>query len=201
GEPLEPLRDEDDRDGQAERGEREVDAGEAERRQSEGEAEEARDDARDRDRPVLADAVVGREDRRRVGAEREEGSVPERDLAVVAREDVQADDRDEVDADEREPVVQEVVEGVREQDDERRDRRDRGRPDGDAGEPRRQTRLTTTRPKRPAGRTASATGSCSSVPMNRAYALSRLIPIPITNAPTTEPTGLSMPPSTAAANA
>ena len=174
GETLEPLRDEHDRDREPEGGEREVDAREPQRRQAEEEPEDAGEHPGDRDRPVLADAVVRGQDRGRVRAEGHEGAVSERDLPAVAGDDVETDDRDEVDADEREPVVEHVVLRVRDEDDEQSDpdERSRARDESrrDAGH---YARLTTTRPKRPAGRTIStssrtarATGSWSSVPMN-----------------------------------
>src|SRR6185437_6413431 len=130
--------------------------------------EGARQDPGDRDRPVDADAVVDVQDRRRVRADRHERPVAERDLAVLAGEDVQADDRDEVDPDEREPVVEVVVERLRQEDDEQRHSREREHAPEDPvrAEGLHYTLLTTTCPNRPAGRTirtsistASASGS------------------------------------------
>ena len=136
--------------------------------------------------------------------------MPERDLPVVAGQDVQADDGDEVDADEREPVVEVVVERLRQETTTsgtaassatrqpmraapngfRRASRRPGRRDRPAGR--------SARASAPRARAAAAAPSRGTTTRNRT---SRLIPIPMMKAPTTAPTGLSIPPSTAAAKA
>ena len=110
GEVREALEDPDECERDRKRGEREVRAGEPRRRDAEREPDHARDEAAERDRPEVADAMVDDEDRGRVRADSHERAVPERDLPGEAGEDVEAEERDEVQPDEGElvrPVVRE----------------------------------------------------------------------------------------------
>ena len=156
-----------ERDRDRERGEREVGAAKPQSRDAEQEPDDPRDQARERQRPHVLDAVVGDQDRGRVAADRHEGAVAEGDLAGVAGEDVQAEHGDEVDADVAELVRLEDVDPPGDQG----EQRERAQEPADAESPADHTRDTAARPNRPAGRTRrttrmipSATGSWSSVP-------------------------------------
>ncbi len=142
--------------------------GPANRRRGEAEREpdHAGDDAGERDRPEVAPAVVDDEDRRRVRADPHEGAVAERDLPGEAGEDVEAErarrgtgrrTRAGRCGSSRRGTVRATTAH------DEHGERDR------IAEPPLHTRLTTTRPKSPAGlisrttsRTPSATGSRSS---------------------------------------
>src|SRR3989454_1067588 len=149
-------------------------------------------------RPVRRARLVD-EDRGAVGAQGVEGAVAEGDLAVVAGEDVEPEQRDGV------HQYQCELKGVIAADQERQRA---GNDDEDAEEkdPSAHTRVTYTLPKRPEGFTSStptmstsATASFSSLPMTNAP--STFSSTPTAKPPSTAPPGLSMPPSSAAANA
>src|SRR5439155_10569354 len=154
----------------------------------EEEARRAGDEAGGRDRQKVVPVVLHRQDRGRVRADRHERAVTERDLAGRARQDVQADDGDQVDADLRQLERPEIGHDPRQH-------RDDDRPDGEGEESRaRHTRLTTTRPNSPAGRTSStpsriarATGRRSSSVTKPTSVPSRLIATPSARPPTTAP--------------
>ena len=136
------------------------------------EAGGAGDDARQRDRPEVADLVavdpVHAENRRRVAPDRHERALRERDLPAVAGEDREPEQRDEVHADDRELVRGEVP-------DQARHEGDQGREHDEARDLECQldlhARLTVTVPNSPPGRTirnsrinSSAAGSFSAEP-------------------------------------
>src|SRR5581483_985532 len=150
---------------ESERDEREVQPRQAQRRDREGDAGGARDRSGERDRPVVRDAVLRDEDRRRVPADRHERAVTERYLAGVAREDVQPRDRDQVDRDVGELERAELREREREQ----RDERERRREEEARPEPRADphTRLTAACPNSPAGRTRSTARMTRRPPTSR----------------------------------
>src|SRR5215204_3331323 len=128
-----------------------------------------------------------------MGPDTDERAVSERDLAAVACKDVEPKERDHVDRDEGELEQPELPHEPRQErdhddgkDEERRaDRLAEDRP------PAHQTRLTTRWPNRPCGRTSSTTSSTVNAAGSRSS--------PSVSPPTTAPTGLSIPPSTAAA--
>src|SRR5439155_7403979 len=179
----------------------------------------------DRNREARAHTVLGKDVRRlvpeqlepalaedqqrgRVAADRHECGMAERDLSAIAREDVETEQGNEIDSDVRELPEAELARKPRQQP----DQQDRGgqheSSEGRGAPATHQTFLTTTRPKRPDGRITStsnkmarAVGSLSSCPTKSTYAPSRLMTTPIRRPPTTAPTGLSIPPRTAAANA
>src|SRR6266850_2381915 len=171
----------------------------AQRRQPEQEAgDEAHAAGGGHHRPVRRARLVD-EDRGAVGAQGVEGAVPEGDLAVVAGEDVEPEQRDGVNQHQRE------LKGAIAADQERQRA---GNDDEDAEEkdPSAHTRVTYTLPKKPEGITSStptmstsATASFSSLPMTNAP--STFSSTPTAKPPSTAPPGLSMPPSSAAANA
>src|SRR3954471_20791815 len=152
--------------------------------------------------PVDADDA---EHRRGVAADRHECAVPERDLAAVAGEDRKPEQGDEVHADGRELVRGEAGDEPGQQHDQRRERDEAEHLDRQLDP---HTRRTATRPKRPFGFTSrtirmisSAVGSLSAPPTTPTYRPSSVMATPSRSPPTTAPTGLSRPPSTAAAKA
>jgi hypothetical protein len=91
---LEVLQDLRDGQGQGEGRQRQVEALQPERRASEEEADHQADHAGGRDGPPVVDVPLVHHDRRRVGADGEEGAVAERDLPVEAGQDVQPQEGD-----------------------------------------------------------------------------------------------------------
>src|SRR6266581_5680722 len=113
-------------------------------------------------------------------------------------QDRQPEERDEKRADERELVRRVAGDETRHDRDQRRQHEETKQLQR---EPEPHTRLTATRPNRPAGRTSSTVGSFNSWPTKPTYRPSSVIVTPSSRPPTTAPTGLSSPPSTAAAKA
>src|SRR5205807_9735145 len=182
------------------------------RRDAEQKTDQPGEKSGDGNRDEVVDVVPGDEDRARVGAERHQRPMTERDLAAVPDQDVQAHDHDGEDQHQGPLARLEARDHGRQPDEEE---------DGDEHEPvarrgvpqtllelNHQTLRTAARPKRPFGlmtstptMIASATASSRSPPTNGRYAPARLTVRPTMSPPTTAPTGLSMPPSTAAAKA
>ena len=77
GQPGEPLQQRRHRNRERERREREIEAGEAPRGQAEREAGGHRHEPGKRDRPEIAEPMVGGQDRGRVGADRHQRPVTE----------------------------------------------------------------------------------------------------------------------------
>src|SRR2546428_2479391 len=180
-------------------GEREIKPLQAQRRQPEQKPGNEADAAGGGHyRPVRRACLVD-EDRGAVGAQGVEGAVAEGDLAVVAGEDVEPEQRDGVHQHQRE------LKGAIAADQERQ-RASNADQDAEEKDPSPHTRVTYTLPKRPEGFTSStptmstsATASFSSLPMTNAP--STFSSTPTAKPPSTAPPGLSIPPSSAAANA
>src|SRR5882762_4974762 len=187
------------RHAEREGGEREIKPLQAQRRQPEQEpGDEANAAGGGHYRPVRRARLVD-EDRGAVGAQGVEGAVPEGDLAVVAGEDVEPEQRDGVNQHQRE------LKGAIAADQERQ-RAGNDDEDAEENELSAHTRVTYALPKKPEGFTSStptmstsATASFSSLPMTNAP--STFSSTPTAKPPSTAPPGLSMPPSSAAANA
>src|SRR5262249_25524816 len=145
---------------------------------AEREPDEPGHEPRDRQSPQVAPAVIDDEDRRRVGADPHERPVAERDLAGVPGEEVQPEQCDQVDRDERELVDAEVREDER--------RPDHAHHEGGEPEPAERqlqtplphTRLTTVRPKSPAGLTSSTNRSTTSATGSRSSGVTQLTYVP-----------------------
>jgi hypothetical protein len=97
------------RDREREGGEREINAAEPQGRKPEQEAEDEAHAAGERQRQEVVYVAVFHQDRRGVGADREERAVAERELAARTGQDVQRHDRDAVDDDLRELKHHEVA--------------------------------------------------------------------------------------------
>src|SRR5437588_1385140 len=187
------------RHAEREGGEGEVKPLQAQRRQPEEEPGDEADAARGGHHRPVGRARLVDEDRGAVGAQGVEGAVPEGDLAVVAGEDVEPEQRDRVNQHQRE--LESAIAAHHE--------RQRAGNDDERAEKKRpcaHTRVTYTLPKKPEGFTSStatmstsATASFSSLPMTNAP--STFSSTPTAKPPSTAPPGLSMPPSSAAANA
>src|SRR6185295_3706709 len=194
---LEQLR---QRDAERKGGEGEIQSFEPQRRQPKKETDQQAHRAGHRNGRPVRNAVLVHEDRRAVGADRVERTVPERDLAVEPGEDVQPEKGDGVNQHQRE------LEGAVFAHHERQCAGE-GQHDCHSGEVARvHTRVTWTLPKKPEGFTVStpmistsATASFSSLPMTKAP--STFSRTPTRKPPNTAPAGLSMPPTSAAANA
>ncbi len=155
------------RDRERECREREIHSFEAQGGQAEQESGDEADRAAHRHRRPIGDAGLVEQDRRRIGADREERAVAQRHLAVEAGEDVEPQQHDRIDDDhgELEHVI--AAQNERQDDEERAHRREpQGRLIARA-----HTRVTRVRPKRPEGRSSStptmmtsATVSLISVP-------------------------------------
>ena len=83
---------------ETERGERQVMPFQAQRRNADQQARHSGDDpSRDEARPKQKAGTVGRDQRGRVRADPEEGSMPERDLSGIAEHNIEADREQRID--------------------------------------------------------------------------------------------------------
>ena len=148
GEPVEALDQLRRRHRQSERHQREVEAAQAQRRDPEREAGGEADRGCHRDRRQMRPARLRHQDRRHVGAEREERAVAERDLPAVADQQVEPERGDGVGQHERE-----LRHAVRAEEERQRDGgHEHGDPDGPLGV---HARATSGEPNSPCGRTSS----------------------------------------------
>src|SRR5207249_7271224 len=161
----------------------------------------------DGDGQEVVDLVLVGEDGGDVGTHGHERAVAERELPAVADQDVQAHDRDGEDQRLRPLAGEEARDHSRESDEEDDHHGDQPVARRRGSDSLHQTRRVAARPNRPLGlriRTRMMMprpkASCKS-PALGMYAPARLMTTPTTRPPTTAPSGLSMPPRTAAANA
>src|SRR5207302_3082517 len=190
-------------------GKREVEGGKAKRGNAEDKPDHSRQQSRDGDGGDDVHLEVVGQDGGRVGAQRHECAVAQRKLPAVTDQDVQAHDRDGQDQRLRPFARQEAADHGRKPNEEQH--HDADQPVAGLGASnslQHHTRLVAALPNRPFGlmiRTtmmiASPTASWRSPPTKGMQAPARLTVTPTMSPPTTAPSGLSIPPRTAAAKA